>query len=262
MRVRFFVLLCCFGVTAMMEPAVSAQPPTIAKVDSTEQLALDVLKDVHNRGAELYNRGDSAGAYRLYEGALRTVSVFLAARPNIQKIIADGLDEVGKTEGVKIQAFRLHEVIEQVRGELKDVLAKPKTNPAPSGRSGITPLPETLPPPRPAKPKTVVEKPKPPAEKPKPKAPFSGTVTYLGKPKGAVNITIASLDTEVPKTFTAVTAADGTFAFVDRLPKGKYVAMIDDPSGKLPARYGSLMSSGLRFELTAEPLATTWELTE
>ena len=261
MRVRYFALFWCLGVAAMMEPVVSAQAPTMpGKVGPAEQLALDVLKDIHNRGAELYNRGDSAAAFRLYEGALRTASVFLAARPKIQKLIADGLEEVGKTEGPKIQAFRLHEVIEQVRGELKEILAKPKFDPG--SRDGLTPMPETLPLPRQAKPKPLIEKPKLPAEKPKPKPPFSGVVNFLGKPKAGASITIASLDTEVPKTFTAVTAADGGFSFPDRLPKGKYVALIEDPAGKLPARYGSLMTSGLRFELTDEPFRTTWELTE
>ena len=40
-----------------------------------DQAAADALKEVHNRGADLYNRGDPAAAYRMYEGALSATGV-------------------------------------------------------------------------------------------------------------------------------------------------------------------------------------------
>ena len=57
-----------------------AKAPTPAELD---KLAWAVLRAVHNRGAELYNRGDAAGCHRMYEGALVTVRPFLAHRPTV-----------------------------------------------------------------------------------------------------------------------------------------------------------------------------------
>src|SRR5262245_39489144 len=50
------------------------------------------LRDVINRGADLYNAGDTAGCYRLYEGALLALRPLLDHRPELQKSIAQGLD--------------------------------------------------------------------------------------------------------------------------------------------------------------------------
>ena len=81
--------------------------------------SLAVLKEVHNYGAALYNAGDPEGAFRLYEGSLRTCSAFLPHRPAIQQRIRDGLAEVEKTEGGRVRAYRLHEIMEEVRADLK-----------------------------------------------------------------------------------------------------------------------------------------------
>ena len=87
--------------------------------------ALAVLKEVHNLGAALYNAGDAEGAFRLYEGSLRTCSAFLPHRPAIQQRVRDGLAEVEKTEGGRVRAYRLHEVMEEVRADLKATKAGP-----------------------------------------------------------------------------------------------------------------------------------------
>ena len=89
---------------------------TPAELDTT---ALAILKDVHNLGAGLYNAGDPAGAFRLYEGALRTCAAFLLHRPAVQQRVRDGLAEVDKTDGGRVRAFRLHELMEEVRADLK-----------------------------------------------------------------------------------------------------------------------------------------------
>lgn len=100
-------------------PTPAAEPPKPVPAADLDRLAVEVLKDVHNRGADLYNAADAAGAYRLYEGALRGVGPFLKHRPKAARAIADGLAEVAKLPTAKEQAFRLHEVIEQVRADLK-----------------------------------------------------------------------------------------------------------------------------------------------
>src|SRR5947209_7297591 len=49
------------------------------------------LRDVINRGVDLYNEGNSAGCYRVFEGALMTVRPLLKHRPEVQKMIAQQL---------------------------------------------------------------------------------------------------------------------------------------------------------------------------
>src|SRR6476620_1299211 len=94
-------------------------PDPIAAAD---RRTLETLKAVHNRGADLYNAGEHAAAFRLYQGALLVARGFLDHCPPVLKVIDDGLHEVEATEaGARLKAFRLHEVIEQVRADLKAV---------------------------------------------------------------------------------------------------------------------------------------------
>src|SRR5438270_6861725 len=51
----------------------------------------ETLKDVHNRGADLYNSGLPNDCYRLFQGALMTVRPLLAHRPEAQTIIDNGM---------------------------------------------------------------------------------------------------------------------------------------------------------------------------
>src|SRR5689334_25280260 len=99
------------AAAASAQPPAPPRPPTLAELD---KLAVDSLREVHNRGAELYNRGDPAGCYRMYEGAIIAIRPFLAHRPAALKALDDGLAEVSRSsDGAKVQAFRLHELIEQ-----------------------------------------------------------------------------------------------------------------------------------------------------
>jgi hypothetical protein len=80
----------------------------------------DSLKHVHNHGAQLYNRGQHAEAYRLYQGALFVTLQMLTSRPDLKLIIADGLSEVERSAANdQLKAFRLHEVIDHMRSQLK-----------------------------------------------------------------------------------------------------------------------------------------------
>jgi hypothetical protein len=181
-----------------------------------DKVAVDVLRDVHNRGAELYNAGDPAGAFRLYEGALMAVRPFLAHHKDVQKVIDDGLVEVAKTDGAKVRAFRLHEVIEDVRGRLKgdkkDAPPKPPTSPVGA----------------------------------RPAVAVTGTVTLDGKPAVGVEVTVVTLDLPAPRVFTAK-AADGTFAFPEGLPAGKYVVMVTQAPATtaVPEKYRTTGTSGI-----------------
>lgn len=217
-----------------LAPAGVAFAQTPAAGLSATQLDLavaDTLKEVHNRGAELYNRGDHGGAYRLYEGALSSVRPFVAHRPAVLKAIDDGLSETAKSDGPKVQAFRLHEVIEQVRADLKAEVAKAAE----------------------AKP-AAPEPPAKPADTPKAAAKFAllleGTLTYRGKPLVA-DVTIVSLDQKVPRVFTATATDAGKFEFADALPGGQYAVMI---TGKgVPAKYTTVGTSPLRTVVATQP---------
>jgi hypothetical protein len=208
--------------------AAPAQPPTPAALD---KLAVDALREVHNRGAELYNRGDAAGCYRMYESALLVVRPFLAHRPAIQAVIDAGLAEVAKTDGAKIQAFRLHEVIEDVRGRLKVELKI--TDPA-----RPNPMPK--------------EKASPPGA-----TTLAGTITLDGKPAAGVEVTIVTLDQPLPRVFTARADEKGAFTFPAGPRAGRYVAAVSSPGTvAIPEKYRTTGTSGLTIDVTdpAQPL--------
>jgi hypothetical protein len=85
-----------------------------------DRVLLETLKLAHNKGADLYNTGDPTGAFRLYQGALIIVRGFLGHRPLVRRGVDDGLAEVELAGGnVNLKAFRLHEVVDQCRAELK-----------------------------------------------------------------------------------------------------------------------------------------------
>lgn len=124
-------LVACVGVVCVAGIAGAAPPETAA----FDKQVRDALGEVHNRGADLYNLAkDYPGAYRLYEGSLRTVRPLLAHRSSVQKRIDAGLAAAEKEADPALRAFLLHQAIEAAREELKA--------PLPAGRP-------VAPPPRP-----------------------------------------------------------------------------------------------------------------
>ena len=222
------------GACMMVPTAVApAQPPAPAAglgPVQLDQAAADSLKEVHNRGADLYNRGDPAGAYRMYEGALSAIRPFVAHRPAILKAIEDGLNETAKTDGAKIQAFRLHEVIEAVRADLKAEVARAAE----------------------AKPATP-EPAKKPADAPpaaaKSPGSLSGTLNFNGKPLPATDVTLVTLDRALPRVFTATTTDGGRFEFAEPLPAGQYAVMVTGQG--VPAKFTTVGTSPLTFAVAA-----------
>ena len=127
-------------VCALIASAALGQTPVPKSISESEldRTASDVLKEMHNKGAELYNANDSAGCLKVYSTALQSVKPFLKHRPAIQKTIDAGLIEVDKLDGAKARSFRLHEIIERVRADLKAEPALPKATH--SGVSGVVAL--------------------------------------------------------------------------------------------------------------------------
>ena len=79
----------------------------------------DVLKDVHNRGADMFNAGDPAACYRFFQGALQTTRAMLAHRPDEQKFIDDSFVAAASEPTIERRAFSLHESIEKLRIRLR-----------------------------------------------------------------------------------------------------------------------------------------------
>src|SRR5947209_13982390 len=52
----------------------------------------EVLRDIHNRGADLHNREQPEASFFLFQGALRAIAPLLGPEPEVQKAIKDGLD--------------------------------------------------------------------------------------------------------------------------------------------------------------------------
>jgi hypothetical protein len=216
------VALACAGLAAADDP----KPLMDAK--AFDKLVVDTLRDVHDRGADLYNtKKDHAGAYRLYQGSLITVRPMLAHRPDTQKIIDAGLAAAEKETDPATRAYVLHKTIEDVRANIRGV--GPKT-PEPIKKADD----KTAPDPRPTAKAPVV----------------SGTVTFDGKPVAEGDITFVSLTQPKPKVIAAK-IKDGKYQ-TEQLAVGKYavsVSALKDGKETLPAKYTTTDTSGLTVEV-------------
>lgn len=247
----------------------AADDPRLPETKAFDKLVIDALREVHNKGAELYNTAkDFPGAFRVYQGALVTVRPLLAHRPDAQKIIDTGLDAADKASDAARKAFLLHEAIEAVRKNLKaaigekkpDEVKKPdppvkkpddKVKPVdppkkpvdppkkPDDKTPVAPLPKDVKP-KDAKPKDVA-----PAAS---TATVGGKVTLKGQPLADGEVTFVSLDLPKPKAFTAAVKG-GTFKVAEAVPAGKYAGAV---TGKgVPEKYALINTAGLMFEFAA-----------
>ena len=80
------------------------------------------LRDVINRGAALYNKGDHAGCYRLFQGGLTAALGLLDHHPDLQKAVATALAGAERDPLVWRRAFTLRAALDKVR---KGLAGKP-----------------------------------------------------------------------------------------------------------------------------------------
>src|SRR5580700_5137529 len=98
---------------------------------TNDRLIIDALAKLHDRGASLFNAGDYAGCYRLFQGSLSTIKLVLP--PDLQDEIDRGLTQADSEVDPIRRALVLHDLIEGVRKKLHatagkvEVLPKPKT---------------------------------------------------------------------------------------------------------------------------------------
>ena len=133
-----------------------------------DKALFDALKEMHNRAADLYNQGDANGSYRVFQGGLFLARPLLAHRPDVQKVLDDGMQEADRLASIPHRAVALHKTIEKVRERLKP----PATIPTPPNQP-MPPSPGTSAPMPPATPSS----PMPPAKPPEPSSgpSFPGT---------------------------------------------------------------------------------------
>jgi hypothetical protein len=184
------------------------------------------LRDVHDRGAELFNAGDHSGAYRMFQGGLIVAKSALDHRPSTQKKIADGLKEVDEIASIEKRAFKLHELIESVRNEIRVPL-----NRGPQ-QIGIAP--------REIKNASVQEV----------KDGAVGRVFWQGKPVANVEVAFVTLGMPEPRVFETTTNDQGAYR-LDGVKAGKYLVVLrSGQSGeKWPERYLLTTSTPLRFDV-------------
>lgn len=231
---RYLLILAPFA--GLLTPSAFSQD---AKTAIDRQVA-EALRDVHDRGADLYNGGDVPGGYRIYQGGLVVARAMLGHRPELQKAIADGMAAADRQPSAARRAFMLHELIEQVRGELR------------TGKKGGEAL--TVPP-REVKPGTKTEtKPgvKPAAAVGEVDGGVVGRVIWQGKPLTGVEVAFVSYGQPVPRVFKTTTGAQGVYT-IKELPPGKYIVLITPGPkadvSKLPDRYATSTTSPLRMDV-------------
>jgi hemoglobin len=94
-----------------------------------------------NIGAPIYNQGDAAGCYRLYQGSLIMIEPLLGHRPELAREVAKGLKDVELVPTYAQRATDLRRILDHVLSAVRTPVA---TSPPQS-----PPQPQPLPPPRP-----------------------------------------------------------------------------------------------------------------
>jgi hemoglobin len=122
---RWSVYLVC-GLALGWAGLVRAEEKPAAQGD---QKALDqemyrVLRDIHERGRALYNGGDPAGCYRMFQGGLLAIQAVASDHPDVQKLIEEGLARAEEQPSMSRRAFALHDLIEEVRAKVRPGVPK------------------------------------------------------------------------------------------------------------------------------------------
>jgi len=227
---RYLLTLALLGGVTATVVADDAVPATNKRV-------AEALLEIHEVGRQLYNDGDYAAGYRMYQGGLMVTRRMLADRPDLQKLVADGMAAADRMPSVDRRAFRLHELIEVVRIEL--------TRPSKTAEH-LTVPPRTVGPG--TKPET-----KPSAKVGEVKDGVVGRVIWQGQPVAGVDVTFVTLGLRPPRIYETTTGPQGGYA-IPTLPPGKYVILIAAGANakvkKLPDRYATSTTSPLVFVVT------------
>jgi hemoglobin len=83
------------------------------------------LRETITLGADIFNKNDAGGCYRLYQGALMAIAPLMDHRPDVKARIEKGLRRAETQPRVPDKAFTLREVIDEVRETLRKDLGPP-----------------------------------------------------------------------------------------------------------------------------------------
>jgi len=129
------LVLGCLLLGALSSGKLLAQDKTPAAPPDRGELDANIykaLRTVINDGAYLYNSGEWAACYHLYQGALLGLKPVLESyRPALAKEIDQALVAAGRSPQVGDRAFVLREVMNKIRAETAPMVAKPKQPPTP-----------------------------------------------------------------------------------------------------------------------------------
>jgi hypothetical protein len=117
-RGRLLVVLAAIVLTSAAQ-ADRGKQDEAAERKACDAVLYKTLRDVINRGVDLYNGGDPAACYRVYEGSLATIEPLLAHHPDLQKVIARALASAERDPVAWRRAFTLRNALDKVRAGLK-----------------------------------------------------------------------------------------------------------------------------------------------
>jgi hypothetical protein len=232
MRFSLVVLLLCFSTLAAQD-----------EKRTTDQQLAESLRQMHDRAADLFNEGDPAGGYRLFQGGLMVARDLLGHHPDLQKVIRDGMADADRQPSVPKRAFALHDLTEKVRTELNargKKSAVPEKSPSPDKKSALIIPPREVTDPKPrAKVDEVVDG-------------VVGRIIWRGRSLANVEVTFVSLGYLFPRVYKTTTGPEGIYRFGE-IELGKYVILVV-PGPKcevktLPERYSSLSTTPLRMDV-------------
>jgi hypothetical protein len=226
-------IVCLILAAAISALPARAEEKKIGTREIDKQL-YEVLKDIHNRGADIFNAGDTTACYRLFQGSLQTARAVLAHRPADQKFIDDSLAQVERLPTIEKRAFALHDVVVKLRERLR--MAPPEANG--EGPEYLTVQPREV---KVEKKEAVPKKVVPPMDG------VMGRLIWQGRLLAGAEVTFVSRGSLELRVFEGVTDSEGVYVF-EKVKPGRYTVLLTQPGAKpplLPERYASTTTSPL-----------------
>jgi truncated hemoglobin YjbI len=124
LRCSQLALVAVFLTAGAATVARAADPEILSVPPKQDQKSFDdkvrkSLFDLINHGVDLYNGGDTAACFSVYEGGLWTIYPLLDQHPDIQKLIDEGVREAQNLSRMDERAWHLRKVLDKVRADLK-----------------------------------------------------------------------------------------------------------------------------------------------
>jgi hemoglobin len=133
------VLMTWIVILGLAGSAPAADSPAAPDSQTQDARINLVLRDIINRGADLYNAGDHSACYRLWEGSLLTLRPLVDQHPDWQKAIDAALASANNEPSVAKKAFVLREALNLIRSDIKTKEPGATTTPTPPTPQTQTP---------------------------------------------------------------------------------------------------------------------------